>query len=50
MLDRFSEASKVFGHTISLAMTKVLCQSAPDTNAVDSFINIDTTTALLNTY
>ena len=43
MLDRFSEASKLFGLTISLGKTEVLHQPAPHTNPPAPSISIDGT-------
>ena len=43
MLDRFSEASKLFGLTISLGKTEVLHQPAPHTNHPAPSISIDGT-------
>lgn len=43
MLDRLSEASKLFGLTISLGKTEVLLQPAPNTNPPAPSISIDDT-------
>ena len=43
MLDCFSEASKLFGLTISLGKTEVLCQPAPTANPQDPTVVIENT-------
>lgn len=43
MLDRFSDASRLFGLSISLGKTEVLYQPAPNTNSIAPIIVIDGT-------
>ena len=43
MLNKFLEASKAFGLTISLSETEVLYQPAPNTTPVEPNISIDDT-------
>ena len=43
MINKFLEASKAFGLTISLSKTEVLYQPAPNTTSVEPNISIDDT-------
>ena len=43
MVDKFSQASKLFGLTINISKTKVLYQPAPNTNLQESTITTDST-------
>ena len=43
MVDKFSQASKLFGLTINISKTEVLYQPAPNTNPQEPTITIDGT-------